>query len=564
MATHRTGHSDATENDTAYATGMDGDLKDAAINQSSSLSKASTESPKNFDEKHIENGVAAPVYDEEAGEHEGHLHVASAKELVTNVLHVDDDPTLNPWTFRMWFLGKFMSRPGSGLHLLEQFWLTDVGGGLSLFGSVLATIYYFKPQTVYVSVIFLAVISYILGELMAKIIPTSGWIGRWFNPHKFNHKEHAAIVIMASAAANCALGTEVLAVQKLYYSTSPNAGASIFLLFSSQLLGYGIAGLLRETLVYPTKMLYPINLPLNTLLEALHRDKKETSKRLKLFYIMFCVLFVWEVFPEYIMPVMTGVSIFCLAKRDSMVFTHLFGGSNGNEGLGFLSWCMDWQYIAGTQSPLWFPLQTLVNNLVGYLLCICVFMGVYYMNVWNAQSFPFLSQLLFSNSSNSTSYQQYNQTAVLDSNNVLDPVALDQLGVPYFATTYATYILSTNLAITATFTHMFLWNYNDIKSAWSFASWSNIKRLARPATWNYRFWRTETEDTRSIENEADLDPHYRLMLVYKDAPNWWYGLILVSSIVVGLVCIYQVDSTLPWWAFLIAIALSSICILFFG
>lgn len=111
---------------------------------------------------------------------------------------------------------------------------------------------------------------------------------------------------------------------------------------------------------------------------------------------------------------------------------------------------------------------------------------------------------------------------------------------------------------------MFLWNYNDIKSAWSFASWSNIKRLARPATWNYRFWRTETEDTRSIENEADLDPHYRLMLVYKDAPNWWYGLILVSSIVVGLVCIYQVDSTLPWWAFLIAIALSSICILFFG
>lgn len=177
MATHRTGHSDAIENDTAYATGMDGDLKDAAINQSSSLSKASTESPKNFDEKHIENGVAAPVYDEEAGEHEGHLHVASAKELVTNVLHVDDDPTLNPWTFRMWFLGKFMSRPGSGLHLLEQFWLTDIGGGLSLFGSVLATIYYFKPQTVYVSVIFLAVISYILGELMAKIF-SHQWLDR--------------------------------------------------------------------------------------------------------------------------------------------------------------------------------------------------------------------------------------------------------------------------------------------------------------------------------------------------------------------------------------------------
>jgi OPT family oligopeptide transporter len=430
---------------------------------------------------------------------------------------------------------------------------------------VLATIYYFKPQTVYVSVIFLAVISYVLGELMEKLIPKGGFIGRWFNPHKFNHKEHAAIVIMSSAAANCALGTEVLAVQRLYYSTSPNAGASIFLLFSSQLLGYGIAGLMRKTLVYPTKMLYPINLPLNTLLETLHRDKKETAKRLKLFYIMFCVLFVWETFPEYIMPIMTGVSIFCLAKRDSLVFTNLFGGTNGNEGLGFLSWCMDWQYIAGTQSPLWFPLQTLVNNLVGYMLCIFVFMGVYYMNIWNAQDFPFLSQLLFSNTSNSTVYQEYNQTAVLNSDNILDPVALEQLGIPYFATTYAVYILSTNLAITATFTHMFLWNYNDIKSAWGFASMQNLRSYMRPSSWNWRFWSGDERNEDIGHNpEGDIDPHYRLMLVYKDSPDWWYGLVLVASIITGLVCLYEVNSTLPWWGFLVACLLSSICILFFG
>lgn len=54
------------------------------------------------------------------------------------------------------------------------------------------------------------------------------------------------IVIMASAAANSALGTEVLAVQRLYYNITPNAGASIFLLFSSQLIGYGIGGLTRS------------------------------------------------------------------------------------------------------------------------------------------------------------------------------------------------------------------------------------------------------------------------------------------------------------------------------
>jgi len=32
--------------------------------------------------------------------------VHDAKELITHVLHVDDDPTLNPWTFRAFFVGK--------------------------------------------------------------------------------------------------------------------------------------------------------------------------------------------------------------------------------------------------------------------------------------------------------------------------------------------------------------------------------------------------------------------------------------------------------------------------
>jgi len=45
--------------------------------------------------------------------------------------------------------------------------------------------------------------------------------------HPFNKKENAFIVIMASAAANAALGTEVLAVQRLFYNITPNPAASI-------------------------------------------------------------------------------------------------------------------------------------------------------------------------------------------------------------------------------------------------------------------------------------------------------------------------------------------------
>lgn len=50
---------------------------------------------------------------------------------------------------------------------------------------------------------------------MALAIPRWGRVGRFLNPGPFNQKEHAASVIMASAAAVSALSTEALAAQKL-------------------------------------------------------------------------------------------------------------------------------------------------------------------------------------------------------------------------------------------------------------------------------------------------------------------------------------------------------------
>jgi hypothetical protein len=34
-----------------------------------------------------------------------HAPVETDLQLVTSVLSVEDDPSINPWTFRMWFLG---------------------------------------------------------------------------------------------------------------------------------------------------------------------------------------------------------------------------------------------------------------------------------------------------------------------------------------------------------------------------------------------------------------------------------------------------------------------------
>jgi hypothetical protein len=59
-----------------------------------------------------------------------------------------------------------------------------------------------------------------------------------------------------------------------------------------------MAGMMRRTLLWPTKMLYPENLPVSTVLETLHKDKAGNRKRMKVFWMIFATLLVWEIVPE--------------------------------------------------------------------------------------------------------------------------------------------------------------------------------------------------------------------------------------------------------------------------
>jgi hypothetical protein len=51
-----------------------------------------------------------PLYDDPEALDEGSIGaLESAEDIVTQVIHVDDDPTMNPWTFRMFFVGEHIN-----------------------------------------------------------------------------------------------------------------------------------------------------------------------------------------------------------------------------------------------------------------------------------------------------------------------------------------------------------------------------------------------------------------------------------------------------------------------
>ncbi|KAF7799543.1 hypothetical protein EIP86_010780 [Pleurotus ostreatoroseus] len=441
--------------------------------------------------------------------------IQDAYEVALKVLSTHDEPELQSISFRTIILGL----------------------GFSAFGAVLAQIYYFKPQTLNVSTLFLLILSYWFGNGMHIALPSRG-IFRWINPGPFNIKEHVAIIIMASTAAGSATAIQVISVQDLYYNNKMNPGIAIFTLIGSQLLGYGYAGLLSDILVKPSKCFWPATISTANLFQALHYDNQMTSKRVRLFWSIFAFMFCWEVIdrviiiPQWIFPLLTGVSIFCLANNTSTVFRNVFGGASNNEGMGLLSWSFDWNLIGSAclYNPIWLQ----INQDIGIILTYILMSAVYYGNLWQSKKFPFMSQAIFAEDGS-----QYNQTALLTDGR-FDPVKYAELGPAFFSGSNALYLITSNLSLGAVLTHVLIWHWDDLKPFFrSLNPWNRVPLVVH-------------------------DPHYEKIKVYKQIPRWWYFLVLAGAYAIAQATNYTGHSGMPWWTLTVLVIISFIFCALYG
>ncbi|KAF8919170.1 OPT oligopeptide transporter protein-domain-containing protein [Mucidula mucida] len=410
--------------------------------------------------------------------------IQKAEDVAVQVISTRDDPDVPIFTFRLVFLGI----------------------GLSAFSAVLATIYTFKPQNASVSQLFCLIIAYVLGEGMAGFIPTRGY-WKYLNPGPFNIKEHTAIVIMASTASTVSTTMEVIAAMDLFYDLKLNAGVAIFQIFATQMIGYGIAGLLRNLLVYPTYAFYPTYISVVNLLQSLHFDGALNVKKRRFFWIVFAAIFFWEWIPQYPFPLLTAISIICLVDNGRHDFVrNLFGAGSSNEGIGMFSFGLSWTLI--TQgNPLYGPskLRLTRTSTVGMALGYIVLTASYYTNVFNGRNLKWMSSSLFGEDGDT-----YDQTAVIDSNFHLNQTALAEVGLPRYTTTYAISQLCYNLSLGSAITYVFLWHWKDLKHA--FGSMQFLRK-----------------------GHADVnDPHYEEMKKYPEVPQWAYAALFVVSLALSI------------------------------
>ncbi|KAL5551532.1 hypothetical protein UlMin_001708 [Ulmus minor] len=446
-----------------------------------------------------EEDVASPSSEEEN----------SPVEQVALTVPTTDDPSLPVLTFRMWVLGTLSCVLLSFLN--QFFW------------------YRTEPLTITAISAQIAVVP--LGQLMAAHITDRIFLRgtRWeftLNPGPFNVKEHVLITIFANSGAGSVYAIHVVTVVKVFYKQHITFFVSLIVVVTTQVLGFGWAGIFRRYLVEPAAMWWPANLVQVSLFRALH-EREERPKggvtRTQFFIIAFLCSFAYYVFPGYLFQMLTSLSWICWIFPKSVLAQQL---GSGLYGLGIGALGLDWSTISSyLGSPLASPWFATANVAVGFFFVMYVLTPLFYwLNVYKAKTFPIFSDELFTSDG-----QEYNITAIIDSNFHLDIAAYEREGPLYISTFFAMTYGVGFAALTATIVHVALFHGREI-------------------------W----EQSKTSFKEKKMDIHTKMMRRYNQVPEWWFIVILLANIAFTIfACEYYNDQLqLPWWGVLLACAIA--------
>ncbi|WWC67840.1 OPT family small oligopeptide transporter [Kwoniella pini CBS 10737] len=480
---------------------------------------------------------------------DGHrLTVGDTLPEVKAVALETDDPEEPCETIRSYFLGTIVAAVGTALNV----W----------FGA--------RQPGIYISPFLAQLLSYPMGVALARTLPSHKFttFGRtWsLNPGPFSMKEHAAIVMMATVSLPTATAIDVIVAirQPTFFNDTEmgnNKGFQFLVVLSTQFLGFGVAGLARDYLVYPSAMTWPLNLAKMSLFNALHRrkvneygvvtlpeegaDKQEDPPvhGWKVSTFRFCLYaiagsFCWFFITSFIFPSLTYFNWPTWISPTNKKLAIIMGSVTG-LGLNPLP-TLDWTYISGAGltpliTPWWASVSILVGASIGYI----VIAGLYFSNTW-------FSAYLVPNSNQAFDRfgAYYNVTKVLSPDRTLDVEAYRQYSPLYFGAGYNVVIIAYFASYTAILTYAALNHWSDIKKGFNMGVHrfkSLINRNPKPEGF--------------VHDQPDYDIHYALMTRYKEVPQWWFLVVLVFSLVLGIIMCETYDTTMPVWGIFCCLAM---------
>ena len=242
------------------------------------------------------------------------------------------------------------------------------------------------------------------------------------------------------------MGIHVITIQRAFYKHSISYLNGLFFILSSELLGFGLVGLMRRFLVWPAVMVWPGVLIQSALFRILHNvdendDNFNTSRwkmsRYNFFYTALFFQFLWYWIPGYICPVLSYFSLFCMIYPNNIIISQV----TGVNGLGLGSLELNWNsWVAFLGSPIVVPFwyenylyliikknlfhRAQMNIFVGFVIIVWIITPIaYYSNWWNAKTFPVGSYRVFTKEG-----YIYNVSNILDSDLNFNETAYNSYG----------------------------------------------------------------------------------------------------------------------------------------
>jgi OPT family oligopeptide transporter len=215
------------------------------------------------------------------------------------------------------------------------------------------------------------------------------------HPHHNNGKRLLQCRIVLSLQSANVSATDILIAQEVFYNQHFGFVYQVLLTLTTQMLGYGIAGVCRRWLVYPAGMIWPALLATTTFLNTLHNRRNPPVdgwlvSRYRFFLYVFLGSFAWYFVPGYIFPALSTFAVITWLAPQNVILNEMFGMTTG---MALLPITFDWSQVTGyLGSPLttpWFAAGNIAFGLVLLIWIICPIL--HYSNVWEGLYFPFSS-----------------------------------------------------------------------------------------------------------------------------------------------------------------------------
>ncbi|CAD6972700.1 unnamed protein product [Tilletia controversa] len=442
---------------------------------------------------------------------------------VRKVVPETDDPTLPSLTFRVVLIGSL----------------------LCVLGAAVAQTFFYKSNSPSFSSYFVILVSLPTGRWLARVLPPRivrvPFLGSFsLNPGPFSIKEHLLIAVLVSSGASSSYASDILNIQELFFHQRMSTLASLTLLITTQVLGFGFAGLAQNALVKPPSMIFPSTLVTTSLFYTLHGAGGDGSAgasaavsgasalnmraRLRFFTLVFTATVLYQFFPSLIFPTLSSIAVLCLVDNSSRAFRVM---SSGFHGFGILNFSLDWTAV-GSSGPLYQPwVCSALNFYSGIGITMYIITPIlYFCNFWDYQSYgetP-ISAGLFT-----TNFTKFDVSSVLTPENTLDQTKWSKkrpiLLTPFFAFTYGISFA----ILTSMVSHVILWHWKDMK--------------------------------RAMRSNVSEDIHNRLMLAYEPVPKSWYIVTVSLSLGASVLLVMFSPLQLPVWALLLSVAIALLFLL---